>query len=98
LLSQFAQTKNILVVDDFKDLTPKTKEASNLIDLLEKDNQSLAKSKKIGIITDVTDKNVVRAFRNIAGFKLMSLKSLNTLDLSNQNFLIFSQKAVETLK
>lgn len=98
ILSQFAQTKNILVVDDFKDLTPKTREASNFIDLLEKDDQTLAKSKKIGIITDATDKNVIQAFRNLAGFRLLSAQSLNTLDLSNQNFLIFSQKAIEALK
>lgn len=98
LLSQFAKRKSILVVDDFKDLAPKTKEAGNLIGLLEKTNEILAKSKKIGIITDVADKNVIRAFKNITGFRLLSAKSLNTLDLSNQNFLIFSQKAVESLK
>jgi large subunit ribosomal protein L4 len=98
LLSQFAQTKNILVVDDFKDLSPKTKDASNFIDIIEKDNQTLAKSKKIGIITDVIDKNVVRAFRNLAGFRLLSLRSINTLDLSKQNFLIFNQSAIEALK
>jgi len=98
LLSQFAKEKSVLVVDDFKDLEPKTKVAWKFIDILEKANETLAKSKKIGIITDVTDKNVLRAFRNIAGFRLLSLKSLNTLDLSNQNFLIFSQKAVEALK
>ena len=98
LLSQFAQTKNILVIDNFTDFTPKTKNASALIDLLEKDNQTLAKSKKIGIITDIIDKNIIRAFRNLAGFNLLSLKSLNILDLSKQNFLIFSQKAVEALK
>jgi large subunit ribosomal protein L4 len=98
LLSQFAQTKNILIIDDFKDLEPKTKKAAIIIDLLEKNNQTLAKSKKIGIITDAADKNVIRAFRNIAGFSLLSLKSLNTLDLSKQNFLIFSQQAVAAMK
>jgi large subunit ribosomal protein L4 len=98
LLSQFAKTKNILIVDDFQELSPKTKDAGNFIDLLEKDNQTLAKSKKIGIITDVASPNVIRAFRNIAGFSLLPLKSLNTIDLSNQNFLIFNQKAVESLK
>lgn len=98
LLSKFAKEKTILVVDDFKDLSPKTKSAWDFIDLLEKDNQTLAKSKKIGIITDVAASNVIRAFRNIAGFSLLSLNSLNTIDLSNQNFLIFSQKAIESLK
>lgn len=98
LLSQFAQSKNILVVDDFKDLTPKTKQAGHFIGILEKDNEVLAKSKKIGIITDVADKNVIRAFKNISGIELLSLRSLNTLDLSKQNFLIFNQSAIEALK
>ncbi len=98
LLSHFAEEKSLLVIEDFKDLEPKTKQAWNFIDLLEKDNQTLAKSKKIGIITDVASDNVIRGFRNIAGFTLLSTKSLNTIDLSNQNFLIFSQKAIESLK
>jgi large subunit ribosomal protein L4 len=98
LLSQFAKEKTILVVDDFKDLPAKSKEAADFVNLLEKDNQTLAKSKKIGIITDVASPNVLRAFRNISGFNLLSLKSLNTIDLSNQNFLIFNQKAIESLK
>lgn len=98
LLSKFAQEKSILIVDDFKDLSPKTKAAWDFIDLLEKDHQILAKSKKIGIITDVTADNVSRAFRNIAGFSLISLKSINITDLSAQNFLIFSRQAVESLK
>lgn len=98
LLSHFAKEKCLLVVDDFADLKPKTKEACNFVDLLEKDNQTLAKSKKIGIITDVAESNVIRAFGNIAGFTLLSAKSLSTIDLSNQNFLIFNQKALESLK
>jgi large subunit ribosomal protein L4 len=98
LLTKFAKDLKILIVDDFKDLAPKTKEAWNFINLLEKDNQTLVNSNKIGIITGLAEPNVIRAFRNISGFSLLSLNSLNVYDLSNQNFLIFSQKAIETLK
>ncbi len=98
LLTKFAQESKILIIDDFKELTPKTKQAWNFIDQLEKSNQVLAKSKKIGIITAETLPNVTRAFRNIPGCSLLSLKSLNTLGLANQNILIFSQKAIESIK
>jgi len=98
ILSQFAQDKKIIVVDDLGPITPKTKVAWNFIDLLEKANSLLANSKKIGIITDGDSENVTRAFGNIAGFSLISTKSLGAYEISNQNFLIFSQKALESLK
>jgi large subunit ribosomal protein L4 len=98
LFTKFAKAGQIIVVDDFKSLEPKTKVAWNFMELLEKQNQDLAKSKKIGIITEAENSNVIRAFRNIAGLNLLSLNSLNVLDLGKQNFLIFSQNALAALK
>jgi large subunit ribosomal protein L4 len=97
ILSKFAENKCIIVVDQFKDLAPKTKEAWGLIDKIEKDNKVIASSKKIAVITSNGLTNVKRAFGNIPGFKLITLGSLNPLHLSNQNFLIFSKKAVMDL-
>jgi len=97
ILTKFADNKTIIVIDDFKNLSPKTKEAWNFIDKLETANKTLSTSKKIGLITSDGPVNVTRAFRNIPGIKLMSLKSLNPLNLSNQNFLIISQTAVTDL-
>lgn len=97
ILTKFAGNKTIIVIDDFKDLASKTKEACNFIDKLENTNKTLSASKKIGLITSDGPVNVTRAFRNIPGIKLMSLKSLNPLNLSNQNFLIISQTAVTDL-
>ena len=98
LLSKFAKASKIIVIDDFSTFAPKTKEANIFVDKLETANQDLANSKKIGIITLEAKSNVIRAFRNIQGLNLFSAASLNVLDLSNQNFLIFSQSAVEALK
>lgn len=97
ILSKFADSKNILVVDQFKELAPKTKEACNFVDKLEKADKNLETSKKITIITSSSLQNVNRAFGNIPGINLMSLSSLNPLRLSSQNFLIFSKKAVSDL-
>ncbi len=98
LLSKFAKSSRIIIIDDFAALKPKTKEAWNFFEKLEATNQDLEKSKKIGIITLEDNQNVIRAFGNIPGLNLFSAAALNVLDLSNQNFLVFSQKAVESLK
>lgn len=97
ILSKFAKKDSILVVDQFKDLEPKTKVAWNLVDKLEKANKTLANSKKIGIITNAPLQNVKRAFANISGLNYLTLKSVNSMDLANQNFLILSQDTIEEL-
>ncbi|MCX6726834.1 MAG: 50S ribosomal protein L4 [Candidatus Shapirobacteria bacterium] len=97
ILTKFAGNKAIIIIDEFKDLAAKTKAAQSFINKLEIDNKSLSTSKKVGLITSDGPDNVTRAFRNIPGIKLMSLKSLNPLNLSNQNFLIMSLSAVTDL-
>ncbi len=91
ILTKFAQDKKIIVIDSFKELTPKTKEGIKLLTGLRTSNEVLSKSSKVGIITTETLENVKRAFGNLPKTNLLSLKSLNVYDLSNQNFLIFSQ-------
>jgi len=98
LLSQFAKEKKILVIDKFSSLSPKTKDGIKLIAGLKANNEVLSKSRKIGIITTNTVTPVKRAFGNLKDINLLSLKSLNIYDLSKQNCLIFSQKAIEKLK
>jgi len=98
VLTQFATSKSIIVIDKLSTLEPKTKAAWSFVDKLEKQSESLAKSKKIGIITSKSLTNVKRAFGNIPGLNLLSLNSLNTYNLSNQNFLIFTKKAIQNLK
>ena len=97
ILSLFATNKSIIAVSGINKIEPKTKKAWNFVDLLEKDNQDLAKSHKIGIVTASSQENVKRAFKNIPDISLLSLKSLNVYNLANQDFLIFSQKALEKI-
>lgn len=97
VLSQFAAENRIIVIEKISTLTPKTKEAIKLITGLRSGNELLNKSKKLAIVTSKSDHNVKRAFGNLQGSNLLSLKSLNAYDLSNQNFLIFSKKAISKL-
>ena len=96
ILTKFAQDKKIIIVDSFKELTPKTKEGIKLLTGLKASDEVLSKSSKVGIITTETLPNVKRAFGNIPKANLLSLKSLNVYDLSNQNFLIFSQDTLDS--
>lgn len=98
IMTKFAKDNRIAVVEDFSSIEPKTKIAWGFIDSLEKQSQVLAKSKKIGIITEAKNSNVIRAFKNIPGLNLIPANSLNAFDLSHQNFLIFSQEFLATLK
>ncbi|MFA5749933.1 MAG: 50S ribosomal protein L4 [Candidatus Shapirobacteria bacterium] len=98
ILTKFANNKKIIIIDKFKDLNPKTKAGIQLITGLKAADEVLSKSRKIGIITTKTLIPVKRAFGNNKNIKLLSLKSLNVYDLSNQNYLIFSQKAINQFK
>lgn len=97
VLSKFAQNKSILVIDKISALEPKTKAAWSFVDKLEKQNESLANSRKIGIITSRSLDNVKRAFGNIPGINILSVKSLNSYDLSRQNYLMFTLSALKQL-
>lgn len=98
VLTKFAKEKKILIIDDFSKLEPKTKTGIKLITGLKSADSVLSKSKKIGIITDKTIDLVKRSFGNIKSINLLTLNSLNVYDLSKQNYLIFSQQAIEQLK
>jgi len=97
ILSKFAKNNCIFVIEKLNTISPKTKEGIKLITGLKGDNEVLSKSSKVGIITSETLVNARRAFSNIKKINLLSLKSLNTLDLSNQNSLIFTKKAIQKL-
>lgn len=96
ILTKFAQDKKIIIIDSFKELTPKTKDGIKLLTGLKASDEVLSKSSKVGIITTETLTNVKRAFGNLPKTNLLSLKSLNVYDLSNQNFLIFSQDTLDS--
>jgi large subunit ribosomal protein L4 len=98
ILTKFADAKKVLIIDSFKELDPKTKAGIQLITGLKAVDEVLSKSRKIGIITTETITPVKRAFGNLKDISLISLKSLNVYDLSKQNYLIFSQKAIEQFK
>lgn len=98
VFSKFAQNKSIIVVDKLSPIEAKTKAAWTFIGKLENQIEALAKSRNIGIITSRSFDSVRRAFGNIADINLLSVKSLNTYELSRQNYLIITAAALKKLK
>ncbi len=98
ILSLHAQNGSILVVDQISKFSPKTKLGHEFLDKLRKDNKILKNSKKISLITTKSLNNPRRAFRNLPYLTLLNTNSLNVFNLSSAQFLIFSLKAINSLK
>jgi large subunit ribosomal protein L4 len=94
-LSLFAENKKILVISDFDKIGPKTQKAQSLIELLKKTDKKLSSSKKIGLIISSQNSKIKKAFRNLEKINLVYTDSIDTYNILNQNFLIFSDKSLE---
>jgi large subunit ribosomal protein L4 len=96
-LSLFADKKSIIIIDKISSLPPKTKEAVRLITGLKSQNKVLSEGCKIGLITSRSNANTKRAFGNLPKVELLNLNSLNCYDLTKQDFILFTKKAVEIM-
>ena len=94
VLSQFAQTKSILVVKSLEKIDPKTKIANILIENLRKKEINLSKAKRIGLVLTSKEKNIKQSFSNLADVSLIYTESINPYLLLKNNYLIFSQNSL----
>jgi large subunit ribosomal protein L4 len=100
-LSQKARDNEILILDDLKLKTPKTKEAATILKSLSKIKgfEKLSGKKNAALIlTKDKNENLKRAFRNLAGILLDEAGNLNLLDVLTRKYLIFSKEVVNTFK
>lgn len=93
VLSTFAKDKSILAVEKLTELSPKTKAALAMVNNLKNQDKKLSQAKNIGLVT-VGQAPSLRAFRNIPNLSILATSSLNVYDLSKQNYLIFTKKAL----
>jgi large subunit ribosomal protein L4 len=82
---------DVIVVDDIKLSSPKTKEIVNVIDALKIDGTTL-------IISTGENKNLVLATRNLPNVDLTTSETLNTYDVLRQDKLIFTRSAFEKVE
>lgn len=88
-LTYKAKDNKIVVVEDLKMETPKTKDFSVVLGKLKGEN------KKSLLILPEVDGNVYLSSRNIPANKTAVLSDINTYDLVNANVLIFTESAAK---
>jgi len=90
-LSERLKAGDVVVVDDLKLDSPKTKEIISLISALELKGTTL-------IVAPVQDKNLTLASRNIADLALTTSDALNTYDVLRPDKLLFTRSAFERIE
>ena len=91
-LSYKAKEESILILEDLKFESPKTKDFTALLENL---NMSF---EKILVVTAGNNKNVYLSARNIPGAKVVSADSLNTYDILNANKVVIAEGSVEMIE
>lgn len=90
-LSERLKAGDVVIVDDIKLASPKTKEIINVIDALQIDGTAL-------IISTGENKNLLLATRNLPNVDLTTSETLNTYDVLRQDKLIFTRGAFEKVE
>lgn len=90
-LSERLNAGDVLVVDDFKLGSSKTKEFIGVLSALKVDGTTL-------IVSQGVDKNLTLASRNVAKVKLSTSDSLNTYEILRSDKLVFTRSAFEKVE
>ncbi len=90
-LSERLKAGDVVVVDELKLATPKTKEFIEVIAALELTGTTL-------IVANGADKNLLLASRNLPGVALTTGESLNTYDVLRPDKLLFTRSAFEKVE
>jgi len=90
-LSERLKAGDVVVVDDFKLASPKTKEFNGVLSALELKGSAL-------IVSQATDKNLTLASRNLPNVTLTTSDLLNTYDVLGPDKLVFTKDAFEKIE
>ena len=90
-LSERLKAGDVVVVDELKLATPKTKDFVGLMSTLELTGTTL-------VVSTGTDKNLTLASRNIENVALTTSDSLNTYDILRPDKLLFTKSAFEKVE
>ena len=90
-LSHKVKENNLLVVEDVKLETPKTKEVVTILKSLNAGN------KKVLVLTGDQEDNFRLSFRNIPNVYGYQFNDMNTYDIVNSNVVLLSESAVKSI-
>jgi large subunit ribosomal protein L4 len=91
-LSERLKAGDVLVVDDFKLGSPKTKEFVGVLSALDVDGGTAL------VVAQETDKNLSLASRNVPNVVVTNSESLNTYDVLRSDKLVFTKGAFEKVE
>jgi len=84
--------RDLLIILNNIDISPKTKEMADILNNLEIENESFL------VATAGKDDNVIRATNNIKKGRVMEARELNVLDLLKAKYLIMTKEAVKVIE
>jgi large subunit ribosomal protein L4 len=90
-LSERLKAGDVVVVDELKLASPKTKEFAGLMSTLELTGTTL-------VVSTGTDRNLTLAARNVENVALTTSDSLNTYDILRPDKLLFTKSAFEKVE
>ncbi|HVV71157.1 MAG TPA: 50S ribosomal protein L4 [Verrucomicrobiae bacterium] len=90
-LSERLQAGDVVLVDDLKLASPKTKDFLGVLSALELKGTAL-------IVAQAADKNLLLASRNVPHVAIATSESLNTYDVLRPDKLVFTRSAFETVE
>jgi large subunit ribosomal protein L4 len=90
-LSLKAKENSIIVLEDIKLNTPKTKQFSGILDALKVN----VGGRKTLIVLPEYDDNVYLSLRNIPSVDSVMLSDINTYDIMNSNFIVLTESAAK---
>lgn len=91
-LTYKAKDKGIIVIEDFKFESPKTKQ---YLEILENLN---IKDKRTLLVLNDSDNNILLSARNIPAAKVVRVESLNTYEILHANKLVFVESSLKTVE
>lgn len=91
-LSYKAKSEGIVVVEDFKMETPKTKEFAQV-----QKNLQIADKKSLFVFAEPND-NIYLSSRNLQKTKIVTLSGLNTYNIMDASVLVFSESSISVLQ
>ncbi len=91
-LSYKAKNQEIVVLEDFKMETPKTKEFAQV-----QKNLQIADKKSLFVFTEAND-NIYLSSRNLSKTKIVTLSGLNTYNIMDASVLVFAESSISVLQ
>ena len=91
-LADKAIEKGIIVLDSFKVETPKTKEMMSILESLK------VADKKVLLVVDEFDDNMILASRNIANLVLILAEEINVLDVVGTDVMLVTEAALKNIE